>query len=111
MHVRGLFYRPIFLLLHDIYLRIYTPLNAAWRSVRCKQQIEEDTILMLDFDNPLGFDLFQQLVEWINISMRDFRKGRHFLESNALLMGRRTEKTLDTLSVASTEVCKLLPPQ
>ena len=35
---------------------------------------------MLDFDNPLGFDLFQQVVEWINISMLDYRKGRHFLE-------------------------------
>jgi len=58
---------------------------------------------MLDFDNPLGFVLFQQLVEWINISMRDFRKGRHFLESNALLMERGSDKELERLIVAQVE--------
>jgi tetratricopeptide (TPR) repeat protein len=58
---------------------------------------------MLDFDNPLGFDLFQQLVEWINISMLDYRKGRHFLENNALLMQHGSDKELGRLIVAQVE--------
>ncbi len=41
---------------------------------------------MIYSDNLLRFDLFQQLVEWLNVSMRDQRKGRHFLETNTLLM-------------------------
>jgi len=58
---------------------------------------------MLDFDNPLGFDLFQQVVEWINISMLDYRKGRHFLENNALLMQHGSDKELGRLIVAQVE--------
>ncbi len=58
---------------------------------------------MLDFDNPLGFDLFQQIVEWINISMLDYRKGRHFLENNALLMQHGSDKELERLIVAQVE--------
>src|ERR1019366_3672936 len=58
---------------------------------------------MIYSDNLLRFDLFQQLVEWLNISMRDRRKGRHFLETNALLMERETDRELERLIVAQVE--------
>lgn len=58
---------------------------------------------MIYSDNLLRFDLFQQLVEWLNISMRDHRKGRHFLENNALLMERETDRELERLIVAQVE--------
>src|SRR6266487_2501147 len=58
---------------------------------------------MLDFDNLLRFDLFQQLIEWLNVSMRDYRKGRHYLETNALLMEHETDKELERLIIAQVE--------
>jgi tetratricopeptide (TPR) repeat protein len=58
---------------------------------------------MIYSDNLLRFDLFQQLVEWLNVSMRDRRKGRHFLETNALLMERETDRELERLIVAQVE--------
>ena len=58
---------------------------------------------MIYSDNLLRFDLFQQLVEWLNISMRDQRKGRHFLETNALLMEHETSRELERLIVAQVE--------
>jgi tetratricopeptide (TPR) repeat protein len=58
---------------------------------------------MIDLDNLLRFDLFQQLVEWLNISMRDHRKGRHFLETNVLLMEDETDRELERLIVAQVE--------
>ncbi len=58
---------------------------------------------MIYSDNLLRFDLFQQLVEWLNISMRDQRKGRHFLETNELLMERETDRELERLIVAQVE--------
>jgi tetratricopeptide (TPR) repeat protein len=58
---------------------------------------------MIYSDNLLRFDLFQQLVEWLNISIRDQRKGRHFLETNELLMERETDRELERLIVAQVE--------
>jgi tetratricopeptide (TPR) repeat protein len=58
---------------------------------------------MIDSDNLLRFDLFQQLVEWLNISMRDQRKGRHFLETNELLMDSETNRELERLIAAQVE--------
>jgi len=58
---------------------------------------------MIYSDNLLRFDLFQQLVEWLNVSMRDYRKGRHFLEKNNLLMEQETDKELERLIVAQVE--------
>jgi tetratricopeptide (TPR) repeat protein len=58
---------------------------------------------MIYSDNLLRFDLFQQLVEWLNVSMRDHRKGRHFLETNALLMENETDRELERLIVAQVE--------
>jgi tetratricopeptide (TPR) repeat protein len=58
---------------------------------------------MLDFDNLLRFDLFQQLVEWLNVSVRDYRKGCHYLEANALLMEHETDKELERLIIAQVE--------
>ncbi len=58
---------------------------------------------MIHSNNLLRFDLFQQLVEWLNISMRDHRKGRHFLETNTLLMEHETDRELERLIAAQVE--------
>jgi hypothetical protein len=58
---------------------------------------------MLDFDDLLRFDLFQQLIEWLYVSMRDCRKGCRYLETNTLLMEYETQKELQRLMSAQVE--------
>jgi tetratricopeptide (TPR) repeat protein len=58
---------------------------------------------MVDSHHHLRFDLFQQLVLWLSISMRSSRKGYHFLGDNPSLLRIDAEKELERLAIAHAE--------
>jgi hypothetical protein len=58
---------------------------------------------MADFNDPLRFDLFQQIVLWLNSSMYGHRRGRHYLETNLALLERATDRELTRLIEAEAE--------
>ncbi len=58
---------------------------------------------MIDRRYLLRFDLFQQLVIWLNISTEAIRKGRRFLDTNQTLLLVETERELERLITARVE--------
>ncbi|QBD81618.1 hypothetical protein EPA93_38860 [Ktedonosporobacter rubrisoli] len=58
---------------------------------------------MVDTHNLLSFDLFQQLVLWLSISMNSQRKGYRYLEANPMLMQLEAERELERLITARVE--------
>jgi tetratricopeptide (TPR) repeat protein len=51
----------------------------------------------------LPFDLFQQVVYWLCISARSYRKGRSYLEKNQVLLQEGIDKELERLIIAHAE--------
>jgi hypothetical protein len=52
---------------------------------------------------PSPFDLFQQIVDWLSISARSYRKGRSYLEKNQVLLQEGIDKELERLITAHAE--------
>ncbi len=63
--------------------------------------LEGDTFIMIN--PPVRFDVFQQLVLWLNKSMKSYREGRHYLATNTILTAHETDKELARLISAHAQ--------
>jgi tetratricopeptide (TPR) repeat protein len=63
--------------------------------------LEGDTSIMIN--SSVRFDVFQQLVLWLNKSMKSYREGHHYLTTNTILTADEADKELTRLISAHAQ--------